>query len=145
MDDQNPVIEIQLSRPDAVMPTRGHETDVGYDLTIVELVSRLAPDVFLYDTGVRVAPPSGYHIEVVPRSSISKSGFMLANSIGIIDESYRGNVMISLRKIDHKASNPALPSRVAQMIVRKTERADLRLVDELGATARGEGGFGSTG
>jgi dUTP pyrophosphatase len=145
MADEKPVIKIQLSRPDAIFPTKGHPTDAGYDLTIVEKLSKLSENVYLFDTGVRVAPPSGYHVEIVPRSSISKTGWMLANSIGIIDESYRGSIMIALRRIDHKAPFPPLPSRVAQMIVRKTEDVELELVDELSTTERGEGGFGSTG
>jgi dUTP pyrophosphatase len=92
-----------------------------------------------------VAPPPGYHTEVVARSSLSKSGYILANAIGIIDNSYRGNIMVALRKVDHKAASIALPARVAQLIVRKTEDVELELVDELCITERGNGGFGSTG
>ena len=54
----------------------------------------------MYDTGIQVKPQYGYYFEIVPRSSLSKSGYILANSIGIIDPSYSGNLYIVLIKID---------------------------------------------
>lgn len=142
--DRTPVLKIVLSRPDAVLPTKGHPDDAGYDLTAIELVGKLSAGVWLYDTGVKVAPSPGYHVEVFPRSSISKTGYVLANSIGLIDNSYRGTIMIALRKVDAKAPTLALPARIAQIVVRKTEEVELQVVDELDSTERGEGGFGST-
>lgn len=138
-------VDVVLTRPDAVFPTRAHPTDAGFDLTVVEKIGKLGNDVCLYDTGVRVSPPHGYHTEIVPRSSISKTGYALANSIGIIDNSYRGNLLIALRKVDPKAPTLQLPARIGQLIVRRTEPVSLRLADDLDSTERGEGGFGSSG
>ena len=75
---------------DAPAPSKSHPDDAGYDLSIVSKVKDMGGGVALYDTGIAVAPPQGYHFELVGRSSISKTGYMLANNIGIIDAGYRG-------------------------------------------------------
>lgn len=60
-------------------------------------------NTILYDTGIKINVKYGYYAEVVPRSSLSKSGYMLANSIGIIDNSYRNNIFVALTKINPDA------------------------------------------
>lgn len=149
MESSNaPRIDIELTREDAVFPTKGHESDAGYDLTIIDVVKEISDSVTLFTTGIKIAPEKGYYVEVVPRSSIIKSGYMLANSIGVIDGLYRGEIMIALHKADPTADDirQKLPFRGFQMIVRKQIDACLRRVDKIDScTERGEGGFGSTG
>ena len=87
----------------------------------------------------------GYYVEVVPRSSISKSGYMISNSIGIIDQSYRGNIMVSLTKIAPEAPDIVLPFKCCQLIFKKQIYADIIEVnDSFDITDRNEGGYGST-
>ena len=88
----------------------------------------------------------GYYTEIVPRSSISKSGYMLANSIGIIDNNYRGNLMIALTKICDYTPEIELPFKCCQLIIRKQISANLFEVksNDFTETERNEGGFGST-
>jgi deoxyuridine 5'-triphosphate nucleotidohydrolase len=125
---------------------------VGYDLTLVNLHNIITvngrfpdPQIFLYDTGIAVQPENGYYVEVVPRSSLSKTGYMLANSVGIIDPDYRGTIKIALVKTDKSSSDIELPFRGFQMIVRKAEQSTLtETFGELTNTVRGDGGFGST-
>ncbi|MCH2111008.1 MAG: dUTP diphosphatase, partial [Polyangiaceae bacterium] len=99
----------------------------------------------LYGTGLIVEPPYGWYFDVVPRSSIIKTGYLLANSVGVIDRSYRGELMIPLLKIDPKAPEISLPRRIAQLIPRPIVHMPVAEVQQLGATQRGNGGFGSTG
>ena len=98
----------------------------------------------MYDTGITCCPPPGYYTEIVARSSIVKTGYILTNGIGIIDPSYRGTLRICLTKVDDTKPDITVPFRLAQLIVRKIENIDIIKVQELSETDRGDGGFGST-
>lgn len=141
--------KVWLTDDIAVFPTKARPSDVGLDLTIIKKVKDMTNNVTLYDTCVRVQCPHGMYAEVVPRSSLSKSGYMLANSVGIIDPSYTGNIMIALAKIDPTAPDITLPFRCCQLIFRKQEYVNL--IDmtnsdhDIIETSRSAGGFGSSG
>lgn len=128
----------------AVLPTKAHPSDSGFDLTLISAVKSFG-DVALYGTGIKVKPPEGYYFDVVPRSSVSKTGYMLANSVGIIDQSYTGEILVALRKVDKTAPDLELPVRMAQLILRPMIPVDMEEVAELPTSERGDGGFGSTG
>ena len=146
-ETQRPTIKVVLRRPDAVMPSRANETDIGLDLVAVDKSKVFPNGAILYDTGLAVSPPPGHYIEIVPRSSISKTGWVLANSIGTIDPSYTGNLFVALARIAPDAKEPELPFCVCQLILRKAEYAGVQEVfdEDLENTERGAGGFGSTG
>lgn len=132
--------------PEAIVPKKSRTSDVGYDLTIIRKVKPLNNVVSLYDTGIKIRVPHGYYTEIVPRSSLSKSGYMLANSIGIIDRSYNGNLYVALARIDESAPEIIFPFRCCQLIFKKQYHLQVKETKhDLEATARGEGGFGSTG
>ena len=133
----------------AVLPTKAHPEDTGYDLTIISIVKDMSIKnstdvIYMFDTGVSVKPPSGYYIDVVPRSSFSKTGYHFLNSVGIIDATYRGTIRIVI-KGDQSLKDINLPYTGFQMIVRKLEFTSIRQVDSLDETQRGDGGFGSSG
>ena len=130
--------------PLAKEPTKSHITDSGYDLTLLRVHKQIGK-VFLYDTGIKVQPPQGYYFDLVPRSSIIKSGYMLANSVGIIDSDYRGNIYVPLIKIDETMPDLTLPNRLVQLIPRKVIHFEMEQVEIFEETERGDGGFGSTG
>lgn len=132
--------------PEAILPSKSRISDVGYDLSIIRKVKPLNNIVTLYDTGLKIRVPHGYYTEIVPRSSLSKSGYVMANSIGIIDRSYNGNLFIALARIDESAPEIKFPFRCCQLIFKKQYHLQLQeTTHDLEATARGEGGFGSTG
>lgn len=133
------------THPDAVTPTRANETDIGLDLVAINIKKELDNKVILYDTGIQATPPKGYYLEIVPRSSISKTGWMLANSIGTIDPTYTGNLLIALMPICENVQKIELPFCKCQLILRKAEYAEMKQVLSLEETGRGDGGFGSTG
>ena len=130
----------------AVLPSKLNESDTGFDLTVIEKVKNLTVNVELWDTGLVVVPPLGYYIEIVPRSSISKSGYMLANSVGIIDSGYRGTLMIALLKISASTVPVKAPWRCCQMILRKHENTCIQEYSSIQerSTARNTCGFGSS-
>jgi dUTP pyrophosphatase len=130
----------------AVIPSKTKESDVGYDLSIIKIENKWHNNITLYDTGLKLSIENGFYAEVVPRSSLSKTGYMMANSIGVIDRSYRGNIYIALIKVDPSAPDIELPFRCCQIILRKQIHMEIiEVVENLDETTRGEGGFGSSG
>ena len=131
--------------PEAVPPRKKRGSDSGYDLTVISVVSSVG-NYTLYDTGIRVVPPPGIYFDVVPRSSVWDSGYIMPNSVGVIDCSYIGTIKIGLFKVDQGSPDLVLPARIAQMIPRNLVHLECKEgeVDE-GFTSRGNGGFGSTG
>ena len=130
---------------DAVIPSKAHPSDTGYDLTVIRVskdMSLNGQTIIMYDTGIAVCPPDGYYTEVVPRSSLSKTGYMLANSVGIINSSYRGSIKIVVSGPSSLEDLP-LPFKGFQLILRKLEEAEAVEVEDLDETERGDGGFGS--
>jgi len=146
LNDHNPTIKVYKSHKDAVIPTKAFEEDVGYDLTIISKIKDFNSKTSLYDTGIKIEVDEGYYTEIVPRSSISKFGYILANNVGIIDNHYRGNLMIALTKIADDASEIQFPFKCCQLIVRKQIFANLYEItnNNLSSTIRNDGGFGST-
>ncbi|EGG18457.1 dUTP diphosphatase [Cavenderia fasciculata] len=144
--DDDPTFVITRTSKDAVIPSKSRASDSGYDLTIIKTVKAFGPVTTLYDTGIKVRPPIGYYMDVVPRSSLSKSGYMLANSVGIIDRAYTGSIMIALVKVDPAAPDIQLPFCGFQMIPRPIVHFQVVEVtgDMFEDTGRGAGGFGST-
>lgn len=130
---------------EAVAPSKARVSDSGYDLTLIKKVKETPYGVEFYDTGIKIQPPFGWYFDLVPRSSISKTGYMLANSVGVIDRSYVGSVLVPLRKIDKNAPDLELPNRLVQIVPRPIVHFQVVEVDSLDDTDRGEGGFGSTG
>ena len=138
-------IKIARDHPRAVLPTKAHPSDSGFDITIVDVHKILPGGVTMFKTGLRLAPDAGYYTDLVARSSLMKYGYMLANGIGIIDNSYRGPLMVALWKFNPGAPDLSLPMRVAQLIPRKIVDVEIIEVVDVKQTIRGDGGFGSTG
>ena len=98
------------------------------------------------DTGVKVQIPEGYFGAIYPRSSTGvKKKIMLANTVGIIDSDYRGEIMIYLYNYGEEEQTIENGDRIAQLVIQPYEQFEIEAVDSLDNTDRGEGGFGSTG
>lgn len=130
----------------AVIPSRAGPNEVGYDLTILQKTKTINSTTSMYDSYISVEPPEGVYFEIVPRSSLSSTGYILTNSIGIIDPSYRGSIKVVLTKIDPESPDLELPSKKFQLIPRTfiSNLFDTQTVDMLTHTERGSNGFGST-
>ena len=107
----------------------------------------LAPgERVLVPTGLRLAIPEGYEVQLRPRSGLAlKHGITLPNSPGTIDSDYRGPLGVIVMNAGEAAFTVAHGDRIAQMVVAPVVQGAFRLVEALDETARGEGGFGSTG
>ena len=130
---------------EAIVPSRAHPSDIGLDLTAIGKEKVYDNGVILYDTKISVQPPTGYYLEILPRSSMSKTGWMLANSVGTLDPNYTGNLYIALVRVVPGAPEIELPFCKCQLILRKAEYANMEQVNKFCETDRGDGGFGSTG
>jgi deoxyuridine 5'-triphosphate nucleotidohydrolase len=140
-----PQIKVFRHDENAILPSKTRVSDAGYDITIIKEAKKLTDNTTLYDTGIKLDIPNGYYVEIVPRSSISKSGYILANSVGIIDQSYRGNILVALTKTCPTAADIELPFRCCQMIIRKQIYGKIiECPEDFNETSRNEGGFGST-
>ncbi|GAA1654446.1 dUTP diphosphatase [Microbacterium flavum] len=129
------------------VPAYAHPGDAGADLVSTEALTLAPGERALVGTGVSIALPDGYVAFVVPRSGLAaKHGITIVNAPGTVDAGYRGEIKVSLLNTDATHGyDVAVGDRIAQLIVMPVSRARFIPVDELPASARGEGGFGSTG
>ena len=138
------MIQFKRELHDAILPTKAGENEVGYDLTIIRKVKEYDNYTIMYDTGISLKPPDGYYSEIIPRSSIIKTGWFLANSIGIIDPTYRDSLKIVLKRVDIDTKELKLPMKICQLVFRPLlNHFEIQEVDDLDETYR-IGGFGST-
>jgi len=165
----NLTVKIKKLDPNAVVPVYAKPGDAGLDLTSTSrtVVSSYEEDYIEYGTGLAVEIPEGYVGLVFPRSSISKKEMSLANSVGVIDSGYRGEIKLRFKaeifhdgvvKEETDSITYALPfggdtylnvyavgDKVGQLIIMPYPQVTLQEVEELSDTSRGDGGFGSTG
>ncbi len=128
------------------MPTYAHEGDAGLDLRITETVTLEPMQKCVVGCGLAVEIPSGCVGLLFPRSGLaSKQGITLANSVGVIDSSYRGEVCAALINQSYETVTLEAGTRVCQLVVMPYVPCELVPVGELNDTERGTGGFGSTG
>lgn len=128
------------------LPAYATDGAAGMDVVSAEDVT-IAPGArHAVATGLSVAIPAGYEIQVRPRSGLAlKHGITVANAPGTIDSDYRGEVKAILINLGDAPFEILRGDRVAQLVLAPVTRAGWLRVDELDATERGEGGFGSTG
>ena len=127
----------------AILPTRAHPDDAGLDLYALEDASFEPGEGLIVRTGVAVAVPAGHVGLICDRSSMAKRGLKTAG--GVIDAGYRGELGVVLWNISGQAQRVGKGERLAQLLIVPVATPAVREVEELGATARGAGGFGSTG
>ena len=134
---------IEAARP----PVQAHPGDAGYDLFAAEPAVVEPGRRASIGTGLTVAIPDGCAGLVLPRSGLAaRHGITLPNAPGLIDSGYRGEVRVLLLNTDRDvAFDVAVGDRIAQLVIVRVEAPPLEEAADLGETARGEGGFGSTG
>ncbi|MBN8806928.1 MAG: dUTP diphosphatase [Sphingomonas sp.] len=128
------------------LPAYASAGAAGMDVVAAESL-RLAPGArAAVATGFAIAIPEGYEVQVRPRSGLAlKHGLTCLNTPGTIDHDYRGEVKVILANLGEETFAIARGDRIAQLVPAPVLRAELDEVDDLDETARGEGGFGSTG
>jgi dUTP pyrophosphatase len=128
------------------LPTRATTGAAGADLVAAEDATIFAGAVHAVATGIALAIPAGYEGQVRPRSGLAlKHGVTVLNAPGTIDADYRGEVKVILINHGPEAFRVSRGDRIAQLVVARVSAAHFERVDVLPETARGDGGFGSTG
>ncbi len=140
------VTRVGLRGPPLDLPR--YETDgaAGMDLRADEQFSLAPGERRLVPTGLAVGIPPGHEGQVRPRSGLAvRHGVAIVNAPGTIDSDYRGEVKVVLVNLGQEPVSFARGDRIAQLVIAPVARAEVRLVESLDETARGGGGFGSTG
>ena len=146
-------VRVKKLHPNAVLQYKqeGHDNDFCYDCVAVSC-EEIAPYVYRYGLGLafEIIREDGKSeiitdIDGRPRSSVWKTGMILSNCVGTIDEPYRGEVAAIFYHILPDMPKYEVGDRVIQICLNKTEKIEFEEVDDLSETVRGTGGFGSTG
>ncbi|MDX2087675.1 MAG: dUTP diphosphatase [Kofleriaceae bacterium] len=143
-----PRVQIKKLRADAVVPRYMSELAAGLDLcAALDAPLELLPGTRVaVSTGLAFALPPGFEGQLRPRSGLARThGLTLVNSPGTIDADYRGELMVLVINHGDQSVTITPGMRIAQMVIAPVARAELVEVDALDETARGSGGFGSTG
>ena len=137
------MLEIKIKKlvPEAQIPKYAKPGDAGMD---IYAVSKNKTDKFVeYGTGLSFELPKGFMMLVYPRSSVTNMDLNMANSVGVLDAGYRGELKIRFRKTGPTDYN--IGDRVAQIIIMPFPEINFEETDELSQSERGANGFGSTG
>lgn len=127
------------------LPEYKTKGSAGLDIHLIEDVVFEPKEVTTIHTGLSVEIPDGYFGAVYPRSSVgTKYNLMLANTVGIIDSDYRGEIILKIYNYGNERVELKKDERIVQMIIQPYNRVEIEKVESLSETERGAGGFGST-
>lgn len=141
-------VRIKKLRENAVCPSYQSASAAGADLyaALDSAIAVEAGQTVLVPTGIAMEIPEGFVGLVYARSGLaSKKGLAPANKVGVIDSDYRGEIMVALHNHSGERAQVLSGERIAQIVLTPYLTAEFEESDELSETARGEGGFGSTG
>lgn len=143
------VVDVLIRRLDPGLPTPAyaHPGDAGVDLMTTEDVELAPGQRALVPTGIAIALPDGYAAFVHPRSGLAhKHGLTIVNAPGTVDAGYRGEIKVNLMNLDPRETvRLRRGDRIAQLVVQQVAKVRFHEVELLPGSARGEGGYGSTG
>ena len=143
------IVKVKKLDDRAILPTYGSAYAAGADLYALvngETLAIAAGETVLVSTGLSVEIPEGYVGLIYARSGLAtKKGLAPANKVGVIDSDYRGEVKVALFNQSGKEQTIAAGERVAQLVIAPYLAVEYQEAEELSDTARGAGGFGSTG
>ncbi|MFB4295558.1 dUTP diphosphatase [Actinomadura sp. NTSP31] len=142
-------VDVLIKRldPELPLPQYAHPGDAGADLVAAEDVELAPGERAVVPTGMAIALPDGYAAFIHPRSGLgARLGVTIVNAPGTVDAGYRGEIKVTLLNTDRRAAvRLRRGDRIAQMVVQRVEQAVFHEVADLPGSARGAGGFGSTG
>ena len=147
-------LKVKIKKLDerAVVPSYAKKGDAGLDLTAIDISKDNVGNI-TYHTGLAIEIPEGYVGLLFPRSSVSKKQQFLTNGVGVIDSSYRGEIMAKFKPVMgsygtilelFESNEYKIGDRVVQLLIIPYPQIELEEVEELSDTERGHGGFGST-
>lgn len=142
MSSSTPTFMYKLLDENALPPNRLNGSD-GYDLSLLSVERK--DGMFICHTGVSICPPEGYTVLLLGRSSLQDKGYAMGNGVGLIDSNYRGEYIVKLFVIPGMVAVPLVPGeRYFQIVFVNYGTPTPKLTNELPASSRGDGAFGST-
>lgn len=138
-------VRIKKLLDSAVIPSKVHEDDAGFDLTAISVEEDRKRNIVSYGTGLAFEIPKGYVGLLFPRSSVYKHQISLSNCVGVIDSGYRGEVSFKFRIEQPHISRYTVGDRIGQLIIMPYPEIEFEEVEDLSETDRGTGGYGSSG
>jgi len=137
-------LKVKKVHPNAHIPIQANPNDAGLDLFAVS--EELTVDGIIYHTGISIELPPGHAGLIFPRSSIYLKDLSLANSVGLIDESFRGEIKVIFKPLGNFVKKRyKVGDRIAQLVVLPIPKIEIEETDELSYSIRGSSGFGSSG
>lgn len=137
-------VNIKLLHPNAVVPAKSFGTDACYDVVAVSKED-IGHNRIKYTCGFAIELPYNSQFDIRSRSSIYKTGLIMCNSIGTVDENYRGEFSIIFYHVVPELPAYEIGDRIGQIQMRSREDVNFNVVDEINETDRGASGYGSTG
>lgn len=137
------IVRFKKLHPDAIVPRYHSAGAAGCDLYAVDDILADTCRYTLVGTGIAIELPHGHEAQVRPRSSLSKAGIHVV--LGTIDSDFRGEIAVLMATLGGVHYHVHAGDRIAQLVIAPVVRAEFVEADELTETARGSGGFGSTG
>lgn len=142
----NMTVRFKQLSPQAILPAYAHPGDAGMDVCACEAVQIAPGHRALVKTGLAIELPLGHEAQVRPRSGLAlKHGVTVLNAPGTIDQGYRGEIGVILANLGDQTFNIEPGMRIAQLVIAPVMQVQVEVVVGLAETARGVGGFGSTG
>lgn len=135
-------VKIKKLNPEAIIPDYAKNGDGAMDITAIEVNIEPTKGYIEYKTGLAFEIPDTHVGLLFPRSSVSKMGLFLSNSVGVLDSGYRGEVTFRFKVLDGPKYRPG--DRIGQLMIIPRPQIRFELVEELNDSERGEGGYGST-
>lgn len=138
-------LNIQRLHPEAILPSRAHEHDAGYDLYADETRWLNPGEWRLFPTGIALQIPAGHVGDIRSRSGLGAKGIIVGQGVGTIDAGYRGEVKVNLYNRKQSPYYVQAGDRIAQLVIIPIPTVTVMEVGSLDDTERGAGGFGSSG
>ena len=135
------LVKIKKLNPNAVLPSYALNGDGAMDVVAIRKEEK--ENFVEYGTGLALEIPKGYVCLIFPRSSVTNKQLMLKNAVGVLDSGYRGELILRFQKMGNEVYETG--EKVGQIMIIPVPHVKIQEVDELSETARGTGGFGSTG
>ena len=124
-----PKCKIKLINPSAIFPTKQNASDIGYDIHIIKRYKNISDKIIIYDTGIKLIPQFGYYYQLIPTFTLSITGYILGNSVGIINPINKDNkkktLLITLIKIDESMPDIKLPFKCCQLLLKEMVQYEL--------------------
>lgn len=123
-----PKCKVKLLHNSAIIPTKKNASDIGYDITIIKRYKTISNKITIYDTGIQLIPQFGYYFELIPKFNLSISGYILGNSIGVINPiSNKKNMtlLVTLIKVDKSMPDIQLPFKCCKILLKEMTHFEL--------------------